>query len=73
MKKSAYTSYDELPLVISVPEIAKILGIAVAGAYELVKQPGFPAFSVGSRILVPKEKFIAWMDTQTLEKSAKNV
>ena len=73
MKKSAYTSYDELPLVISVPEIAKILGIAVAGAYELVKQPGFPSFSVGSRILVPKEKFIAWMDAQTLEKPIKNV
>ena len=45
-----------------------ILGISQAGAYELVRSEGFPAFKVGSRILIPKEKFKEWLDKQA-EKS----
>ena len=36
MKHSTYTSYDELPLMLSVAEVAAVLGISRAGAYELV-------------------------------------
>ena len=35
MKHSTYTSYDELPLMLSVAEVASVLGISRAGAYEL--------------------------------------
>ena len=65
MKQAAYKSYDELPLMLSVPEVAAVLGISRAGAYELVRSEGFPALKIGSRIVVPKEKFIGWIDTQT--------
>ncbi len=64
MKKVKYTSYDELPLMLSVPEVAAVLGISRAGAYELVRSNGFPALKIGSRIVVPKEKFLGWIDTQ---------
>ena len=37
MKKTSYRSYDELPLMLSVPEVAAVLGISRAGAYELVR------------------------------------
>lgn len=50
MKKVKYTSYDELPLMLSVPEVAAVLGISRAGAYELVRSNGFPALKIGSRI-----------------------
>ncbi len=60
-----YKSYDELPLMLSVPEVAAVLGISRAGAYELVRSAGFPALKIGSRIVVPKEKFISWIDRQT--------
>lgn len=65
MKQAVYKSYDELPLVLSVPEVAAVLGINRAGAYELVRSDGFPALKIGSRIVVPKEKLIGWIDTQT--------
>ena len=65
MKQTAYKSYDELPLMLSVPEVAAVLGISRAGAYELVKSEGFPSLKIGSRIVVPKEKFIDWIDCQT--------
>ena len=64
MKKVKYTSYDELPLMLSVPEVAAVLGISRAGAYELVRSRGFPTLKIGSRIVVPKEKFLVWIDTQ---------
>ena len=65
MKQTVYKSYDELPLMLSVPEVAAVLGISRAGAYELVKGREFPALKIGSRIVVPKEKFIAWVDEKT--------
>ena len=64
MKTTSYRSYDELPLMLSVPEVATILGISRAGAYELVRTEGFPALKIGSRIVVPKEKFLGWIDAQ---------
>ena len=65
MRQKAYKSYDELPLMLSVPEVAAVLGISRAGAYELVRSDGFPALKIGSRIVVPKEKFIEWVDEKT--------
>ena len=66
MKQATYKSYDELPLMLSVPEVAAVLGISRAGTYELVRSDGFPALKIGSRIVVPKEKFIGWVDAQIL-------
>lgn len=64
MKQTVYKSYDELPLMLSVPEVAAVLGISRAGTYELVKSAGFPSLKIGSRIVIPKEKFIAWINAQ---------
>ena len=65
MNKSKYTNYDDLPLMLSVPDVASILGISRAGAYELVRSDGFPSLRIGSRIVVPKEKFIGWINANT--------
>ena len=62
---SHHTNYDDLPLMLSVPDVASVLGISRAGAYELVRRDGFPALRIGSRIVVPKEKFIEWINTNT--------
>ena len=45
----------------SVQELAANLGISLPKAYELVKQPDFPAIRVGGRILVPVEAFGRWL------------
>ena len=62
MKNSSYKSFDDLPLMLSVPELANVLGISRAGAYELVKSKGFPSLTIGSRIIVPRDKLMAWID-----------
>ena len=40
--KNTYKNYSELPLTLSVPEVAAALGISRAGAYELVRSDSFP-------------------------------
>lgn len=65
MKEVTYKSYDDLPLMLSVPEVAAVLGISRAGAYELAHAEGFPTLTIGSRIVVPKDKFIAWIDEKS--------
>jgi len=68
MEKKQYTSYDQLPLTLTVPDVSQVLGISLAGAYELVRSEGFPAFRIGTRIIVPKDKFILWLDRKSSEK-----
>ena len=65
MKESKYKSYEELPLMLSAPEVAEVLGISRAGAYDLVRSDGFPHIKLGNRILVPRDKFIQWIDDHT--------
>lgn len=64
MKKETFKSYEELPLMLSVPEMAAALGISRAGAYELARSEGFPALRIGNRIVIPKDKLQEWVDKQ---------
>ena len=65
MKNCKYNSLDDLPLMLSVPDMASVLGISRAGAYELVKERGFPSLTIGSRILVPRDKMVKWIDEKS--------
>ena len=65
MNRTKYANYDDLPPMLSVPDVASVLGKSRAGAYELVRSDGFPALRIGSRIIVPKEKFIDWINANT--------
>ena len=65
MKESSYKSYDDLPLFLNAETVAKALGVSISSAYELMHEPGFPVLKVGSRMVVPKEKFITWVSAQT--------
>ena len=48
MRESVCKNYNE----------AKVLGTSPSSGYELMHQPDFPVLRVGSRMVVPKEKFI---------------
>lgn len=65
MNDTVFKSYDALPLMLSVPDLVALLGISRAGAYELVKRKDFPALHIGKRVLVPKDKLIAWIGENT--------
>ena len=65
MRESKFKSYQDLPLTLTAPEVGEVLGISRAAAYELVRSKGFPHMKIGTRILVPKDKFIQWIEEQT--------
>ena len=65
MKESVFTNYDELPLFLNAQLVAQTLGIGRASAYELMAEKNFPAIRIGSRIVVPKDKFRQWVEQQT--------
>ena len=62
MNECTNKNYDELPLMLNVVQVAAVLGISRAGAYELVHSEGFPALKIGSRIVVPKDRLREWID-----------
>ena len=68
MKKGTFKSYEDLPLMLSVPEMATALGISRAGAYELARSEGFPALRIGTRIVIPKDQFIEWVNRKVADK-----
>ena len=59
-----YTSLDQLPLALSAEDVAQVLGISRANAYALMHSKGFPTLKIGTRMTVPKDKLIAWMEKQ---------
>ena len=65
MKESVYKSYDELPLFLNAEMVAKVLGVSPSSGYELMHEKDFPTLKIGSRIVVPKEKFIRWVEQHT--------
>lgn len=65
MKESKYKSYDELPLFLNAEMVAKLLGVSPSSGYELMHEDGFPVLKIGNRLVVPKEKFIQWVEENT--------
>jgi excisionase family DNA binding protein len=57
---------DKLPLTLNVGEVAAILGIAKAKAYELSHNKNFPSVQVGKRIIIPRPAFQKWMENPIL-------
>lgn len=64
MKRSRYKSFEELPLTLTVQDVADVLGIGLAHAYEVAHRKDFPTITLGSRIIVPRDRFMEWIDRQ---------
>ena len=59
-----YISYDQLPLTLQADDVASVLGISRGSAYALMHQAGFPTIRIGKRMVVPRDKFLQWIDEQ---------
>ena len=68
MNQKQYHSLEELPLMMNMTDVAAALGISRAGEYKLAHDSRFPAFQIGKRIVVSREKFLDWLDRQCEER-----
>ena len=60
-----YTSYQQLPLVLNAEQVSHFLGISRAGTYELFHNESFPCIRINKRMLVERDKLLAWLDEQS--------
>ncbi len=66
MKQSIYKSKEELPMFLTVMDVANFLGISRASAYELVREENFPKLKiVQGRTIIPRDRLLEWLDEQT--------
>ena len=66
MKKSMFKSKEELPMFLTVRDVANLLGISRASAYELVREDNFPKLKiVQGRTIIPRDRLLEWLDEQT--------
>ena len=63
MKK--YSNYEDLPLMLNAEDIQAVMNISRAGAYQLMHREDFPVIMIGKRIVVPRDKFLEWVQQST--------
>ena len=61
---NAYSSFNDLPLVLNAQQLAGVLNISRANAYKLLHCKDFPTLHIGKRMLVSRDKLVKWMDGQ---------
>lgn len=65
MKRNEYTTLEQLPVFLNADQVAEVLGISRAKAYQLMHAEAFPKIQIGKRMVVRKEHFIAWIDKES--------
>jgi excisionase family DNA binding protein len=65
MKQSLYKNREDMPMFLTVMDVANLLGISRASAYELVREENFPKLKiVQGRIIIPRNRLLEWLDEQ---------
>lgn len=49
---------------LKVEQVATYLGISRSLAYQLIRQKGFPCIRISGRFVIPRERFLEWVDKQ---------
>ncbi len=62
MKISQTKNYDDLPLFLNAEKLAKVLGVSISSAYELMHEKDFPSVRIGKRFIVPREDLKVWIE-----------
>ncbi|MEM3486066.1 MAG: helix-turn-helix domain-containing protein [Candidatus Methanomethyliaceae archaeon] len=55
-------------LLLTVPEVAKLLGIGRNTAYELIYRRGFPVIRFGRAVRIPRQALLEWITEEAKRK-----
>lgn len=61
--------FETMPDVMDAKQLAKVLQISKAGAYNLLNDPDFPTLRIGGRKLVMKNELVEWLKSRTNRKA----
>lgn len=57
-----YASYDDLPVVLSVVQLSKVLGIGRNTAYDLIRCGRIKSVRVGRQIRISRSSLLEFLD-----------
>ena len=57
--------FEAMPDVMDAKQLAEVLQISKAGAYNLLSSPDFPTLRIGGRNLVMKNELVEWLKNRT--------
>ena len=56
-----YTTYDQLPLILNVDQIAGVLDIGKNSAYDLIRSGKIKSVRIGHQIRIPKDFLLEFL------------
>lgn len=62
---TSYCSFDDLPVVLTVPEAADALRIGRNTAYNLVRCKKLRSVKAGRQLRIPKSALLEYLETKT--------
>jgi len=69
--RSTVKSFEDLPVVLQRKDIEKVLGLSPVTVLKLMREPDFPVIRAGAkRLIVPRDKFLEWMERKSKEPTA---
>ncbi len=66
MSQKNVRDVGDLPLLLTVQDLADLLQIGRNAAYEQCHRSGFPAVRIGKQLRIPRDALLRWLDTQTV-------
>ena len=63
--KKEYYSDEQLPCMLNAKDVEGYMRISRAEVYEQMRSEGFPLIRIGKRMIVPRDRFLEWVDNQT--------
>ena len=64
MTSTMVNDIGELPVILTVEQMARTLQLSRARSYQLVRRPGFPVVRFGRAIRIPRDALVRWLDHQ---------
>lgn len=58
-----FTNFDQLPLLLTVDDLSKVLDISKTNTYNLVRSDKLKVVKIGKQYRVPKEALIDYLRT----------
>ena len=61
MRENTYTDFHDLPLLLTPPQVAELLGIPIGAAYDLFRKHDLPYTTLHGQAYVRKDELICWL------------
>ena len=61
MRENTYIDFHDLPLLLTPPQVAELLGIPIDAAYDLIRKHSLPYTELDGQVFVRKDELICWL------------